>query len=429
MLERDFKEQFWSSIESIDLDKHIILVYSLKFENVSPIKVAEEICVENSTGTWTPVSYETLDIRKEHGAKTIGLYSTHSGDYVIMVAVNSQDYDPEKGGLSALLADVAGNVYEIKMIEKIKLLDIFFPRSWLSAFRGPKYGIEGVREMTNTLDYRRPLIGAIVKPNIGLDPRTISVIAYEVALGGVDFIKDDEGLVETSYCSIEDKVSYVEEALDKACEETGKRAFYVYNITADKHEQVVRMAELVKSLGGKHLMISGTYSGFGVVRMLAEDESINLPIFVHTAGKEAFTRLRDYGISAAVFSKIWRIVGADEVLTSAIAGKFHVDLTEAKRQVIYLRSKLYNFKPSFPVIAAGLHPGSIKAACDFTGNDILIFSGGGILGHPMGATAGAKAMLQAVMAWMENIDPLEFSKGKPELANAIELWGVRRLEE
>lgn len=316
-----------------------------------------------------------------------------------------------------------------RMIDKIKLLDIFFPRSWLSAFRGPKYGIDGVREMTKTSDHRRPLIGAIVKPNIGLDPRTISVIAYEVALGGADFIKDDEGFVQTSYCSIEDKVPYVEEALDKAYEETGKRAFYVYNITADKHEQVIRMAERVKSLGGKHLMISGTYTGFGVVRTLVEDNSINLPIFVHTAGKEAFTRLQDYGISGAVISKIWRIVGADEVLTSAIAGKFHVDLTEAKRQIIYLRSKLYDFKPSFPVIAAGLHPGSIEAACDFTGNDVLIFSGGGILGHPMGTTAGAKAMLQAVTAWMENIDLIEFSKGKPELAKAIELWGVKKLIE
>lgn len=114
MSEKDFKEQFWSAFESIDLDNHIILLYSLNFGKVSPLKVAEEICVENSTGTWTPVKYETLDIRKEHGAKTIGLYSTHSGDYIIMITVNSHDYDPERGGLSALLADVAGNVYEIK---------------------------------------------------------------------------------------------------------------------------------------------------------------------------------------------------------------------------------------------------------------------------------------------------------------------------
>jgi ribulose-bisphosphate carboxylase large chain len=57
------------------------------------------------------------------------------------------------------------------------------------------------------------------------------------------------------------------------------------------------------------------------------------------------------------------------------------------------------------------------------GTDILFLAGGGILGHPDGPTAGARAMMKAVEAAIKNIPIEEAVKESQELKKAIEKWG------
>ena len=61
------------------------------------------------------------------------------------------------------------------------------------------------------------------------------------------------------------------------------------------------------------------------------------------------------------------------------------------------------------------------------GPDIIIPAGGGILGHPLGYTAGARAWRQAFDAAMAGIPLDEASQDKPELRAALEVNGARRL--
>jgi 2,3-diketo-5-methylthiopentyl-1-phosphate enolase len=58
------------------------------------------------------------------------------------------------------------------------------------------------------------------------------------------------------------------------------------------------------------------------------------------------------------------------------------------------------------------------------GTDIVLATGGGLLGHPDGATAGAKAMRQAVDAAMQDRELVDAAADNPELKKAIEQWGV-----
>jgi len=293
-----------------------------------------------------------------------------------------------------------------------------------AAFPGPKFGIEGIRELTGTKDFRKPLIGAIMKPNIGIDANVMAKMAYEIASGGVDFIKDNEALVNPKYCQLEDRVVKIMDALDKVKGETGKRVLYAFNITMDRQDKMIEAAEMVKAHGGNHLMIYYAYIGFGGIRRLAEDPSINLPIHVHRCGHGAVSRMLDHGIDAVLISKLGRICGADEMHLGAIEGKFHYSIVEAVRHISVFRDPFYHFKPTLPTLSAGNHPGNVATTCEVVGNEVLLLAGGGIIGHPISPTAGTRAMLQAVEAYMKGIPVQEYVKAHEELSAAIKCWGV-----
>ncbi len=98
---------------ALDPDKYIIATFLAEIGPYPPKRVAEELAVEESTGTWTPVSYETPQVRKEYGAKIVELINAKENMYVIQLAINGENYDPETGGLANLLADIAGNAFDL----------------------------------------------------------------------------------------------------------------------------------------------------------------------------------------------------------------------------------------------------------------------------------------------------------------------------
>ena len=80
---------------------------------------------------------------------------------------------------------------------RIKLLDIEFPKKYLEGFKGPKFGIEGIRKLLGVS--KRPLLNNMIKPCTGFTPEVGAKFFYSAAAGGVDIIKDDELLSETEY--------------------------------------------------------------------------------------------------------------------------------------------------------------------------------------------------------------------------------------
>lgn len=94
-----------------------------------------------------------------------------------------------------MLSTVIGN---ISSSGKVKLLDLSFPESFLGQFKGPKFGVNGIRELLGVWD--RPLLNNMIKPCTGLDPEETAKLAYEAAVGGVDIIKDDELVADAPHC-------------------------------------------------------------------------------------------------------------------------------------------------------------------------------------------------------------------------------------
>ena len=110
-----------------------------------------------------------------------------AGDKRFLVEIS---YPLESTGmeLPQLLNVVYGNISFLPGI-RVERMDL--PESLTSAFKGPRFGRDGIRELLKV--YHRPFTFTALKP-MGLSADQMAEMAYQCALGGIDIIKDDHGL-------------------------------------------------------------------------------------------------------------------------------------------------------------------------------------------------------------------------------------------
>jgi ribulose-bisphosphate carboxylase large chain len=317
-----------------------------------------------------------------------------------------------------ILSSVAGNVFGLRALRNLRLNDIDFPEKLLEAFRGPKYGIKGIRKLLKVYD--RPLVGTIIKPKLGLKTADHARVAYEAWLGSCDIVKDDENLSSQKFNPFEERLTETLEGRDKAEDETGEKKVYMVNITTETNEMIKR-AESVLNQGGEYVMVDILTCGFSALQTL-RDQNFDLVIHAHRAGHAAFTKNPKHGISMRVISKVARIIGVDQLHVGTVVGKMFETKEEVAENCEALKMDMGGLKPVLPVASGGLHPRLVPALMEFFGKDFVIQAGGGIHGHPEGTTAGAKAMRQAVDATLKKISLDEYSKKHKELRDALRIW-------
>ncbi|TIN59419.1 MAG: ribulose 1,5-bisphosphate carboxylase, partial [Mesorhizobium sp.] len=94
-----------------------------------------------------------------------------------------------------------------------------------------------------------PLIGSVIKPNIGLVPEQTAEVVRGLAESGVDFVKDDELMSNPPYCPIEQRVTRVMDVINRHADKTGKKVMYAFNISGDADE-LRRRHDAVAEAGG-----------------------------------------------------------------------------------------------------------------------------------------------------------------------------------
>lgn len=411
---------YMAAPEEIDPDKYVTTTYYVEpSPEVSLIEAGMHIAAEGSIGTWTAV--KTAEPLRLAG-KVFKMEGKNGGGFV-HIAYPLDLFDWESG-LSHILSIIAGNVFGLAAFKNVRLTDFHLPKEVVRLFSGPKFGVDGVRAIVGTVKEKRPHLGTIIKPKVGQNPRETAQVAYEAAIGGVDFIKDDETLTNQKFCPLEDRVTNVMEALDKAEEETGRRALYALNITAD-YDKMLKYVDSALAHGANCIMVDFLCTGLSALRSLAEDPSVKVPIHVHRCMHAAMTRNRQHGIHMLVLAKLVRLAGGDQLHAGTAAGKMEKPGKIEELKTIYnsLRGDWCDLKPTMPVASGGVHPALVPFNIETLGTDLVINAGGGIHGHPWGTRAGARAMKQAIEATMKNI-PLEIYAGDhPELKEALSYWG------
>jgi len=438
-----FEEDFWRGVftaepGAVDPDSNIIATYLVTpGEGLDLLAAGINIAAEQSIGTWTQVKTIREHVY-DYAAKVFEARPIGDGSGIVNIAYPLDLFDLD-AGISHLLSIVAGNLFGLGAIKGVKLLDIQLPRHYVRMFKGPKFGIEGVRRIVGTLAQPRPHLGTIIKPKVGLTARETAEVAYEAAVGGVDFIKDDETLTSQKFNPIPERVTYVMEALDRVREETGRTVLYAVDVTADM-DRMWDNVETALDHGANCIMVDVLCVGFPVLRALAEDPSVNVPIHVHRTMHAAMTRVASHGIHMMVLAKLVRLAGGDQLHTGTARGKMEkpsggpLDNYSGVRGVRFindfLRGGWHGLKSVLPVASGGVHPALVPANLEILGcPDIQINAGGGIHGHPWGSRAGAAAMRQAFDAFMRGIPLEEYAKEHPELLEALKHWGKKYAED
>jgi ribulose-bisphosphate carboxylase large chain len=297
---------------------------------------------------------------------------------------------------------------------------LHFPCSLVKSFSGPKYGVNGVRQLLNVRD--RPFVGTIIKPKLGLKTIDHADVAYEAWIGGCDIVKDDENLSSQSFNRFQDRVSETLEKRDQAEQETGEKKVYMVNVSAETSE-MVRRAEYVEENGGRYLMVDIITCGFSALQSL-RDRDLNLVIHAHRAGHAAFTKMEKHGINMKVIARIARIIGVDQLHVGTAVGKMSETAEEVHENIDALTRPMNDLKTVLPVASGGLHPGLVPDLFKIFGQDFVIQAGGGIHGHTGGTVSGARAMRQAVDGVMKGVTLREHAEENRELAEALATWDV-----
>lgn len=387
---------------------------------------AERIAGESSVGTWVDVATAENAIGKPLRPNA---YRIRKNAGFVYINYPVDLFEPDN--IPSIWSSICGNIFGMKELRNLRLVDVRFPPAVLTAHKGPVCGIEGVRKLLKVK--KRPLVGTIIKPKLGLPPREHARVAYDAWVGGCDVVKDDENLTSQKFNPFRKRTKLTLAMKEKAERETGEPKAYLVNVTAEALEMLKR-AEYAKESGANYIMVDVITCGMSGLQTLRE-HGPGLPLHAHRAMHAMFTRNAKHGMTMLALAKFLRLIGVDTLhVGTGEVGKMEggpketkeiADAMTAKKSnegETHLNQDWGNIKPLFPVASGGLHPGSIPGLIKIFGFDFVAQAGGGIHGHPDGTTAGAKAMRQAVDAAMLGINMRRYANDHRQLKKALEKW-------
>ncbi len=413
-------------------DDFIVLIWASGSEPIE--KIAEAIAAESSVGTWTKLKTMNLRVFEKLRARVYRIEKATAKSGLMWIAYPFEHFDTKN--IIQFQASVLGNIFGLKELTDLRVLDITFPRKYQKQFSGPYGGIEGIRRYIGTAKSRRPHLGTIVKPKVGLTPREFANVAYEAYMGGCDFVKDDENLCDQKFCPFRARFEEMTEVVDRVRSETGRRVLYAPNIS-DRHERMVERLDYIHFHGAPLAMIDVFVIGYSALQEITEEiKGKRMFSHAHRAGYACESR-GAFGITFAVHEKFYRMLGVDQLHVGTGVGKMEGSPLYIKRlrdiislqeleEKIYLGSLAQEWdakiKPVMPVASGGVGPDVVDGLLALHGNDVVVQAGGGIHGHPKGTRVGAKAMLQAIEAAMKGVPAPEYAKKHKELAEALKIW-------
>ncbi|MFO1351389.1 MAG: form I ribulose bisphosphate carboxylase large subunit [Gammaproteobacteria bacterium] len=374
-------------------------------------EAAAAVAGESSTATWTVVWTDRLTACEMYRAKAYRVDPV-PGNPEQVFAYIAYDLDLFEGGsITNLTASIIGNVFGFKAVKALRLEDMRLPVAYVKTFDGPPTGIVVERERLDK--FGRPLLGATVKPKLGLSGRNYGRVVYEALKGGLDFTKDDENINSQPFMHWRDRFLYCMEAVNRAGAASGEIKGHYLNVTAGTMEDMYERAEFAKELGSVIVMID-LVIGYTAIQSMAKWARRNdMILHLHRAGHSTYTRQKNHGVSFRVISKWMRLAGVDHIHAGTVVGKLEGDpnsvqgfyniLREPKNTVDLQRGIFFDqdwagLRKVMPVASGGIHPGQMHQLLTYLGEDVVLQFGGGTIGHPMGIQAGAQANRVALEA-------------------------------
>ncbi|MET1030333.1 2,3-diketo-5-methylthiopentyl-1-phosphate enolase [Domibacillus tundrae] len=394
----------------------VIATYRLFDQKGAFEKKAEGIALGLTIGSWTDLPILEQEQLKHHKGRVLsirktGIETAYGQEADIEIAYPAANFSAD---LPAILVTVFG---KLSLDGAVRLIDLSFSEELASLFTGPKFGVEGIRALTGA--YNRPLLMSIFKGVIGRDLAYMEEQLKAQIAGGIDIVKDDEILFDNPLTPFEERVKLGRQVI----EQSEAKALYAVNLsgrTSELKEKARRGIEL----GASAYLFNVFAYGLDVLQELAEDPEIHVPIMAHPAVSGAFTSAPHHGFSTELMlGKLVRMAGADFTLFPSPYGSVALERSAAlKTAEMALENS--GHKQTFPVPSAGIHPGLVPVLYEDFGMDSIINAGGGVHGHPSGATGGGRAFRQAIDAVTAGRTLEQAAVKNEDLRLALDLWGT-----
>jgi ribulose-bisphosphate carboxylase large chain len=383
-----------------------------------PRATAETMAGEQSSGTFVAVPGETPELKQRAAARVEKielLDAVPTPSLPVARPINPDgpwqrarvtlSWPPDNIGpsLPNLVTAVAGNLWELRELTGLRLLDLRLPLAFAAAYAGPKFGVAGTRELSGVRG--RPLIGTIVKPSIGLSPADTANLVATLCDAGIDFIKDDELQSDGAYCPFDQRVRAVMGVVNDHAQRTGKKVMIAFNLTGEI-DQMRRRHDLVLAQGGTCVMAS--INSVGLVGMIELGRHAQLPIHAHRNGWGALNRHPALGWEFTAWQKIWRLAGADHMHVNGIGNKFSEPDDSVVVSAKASLTPMFEHRPcvAMPVFSSGQSARqAFQTYRELGSTDLIFAAGGGILAHPDGPAAGVATLRDAWDAAMSGKAP------------------------
>merc|ERR1711933_174751 len=353
---------------------------------------------------WTVVWTDLLTACDVYRAKAFRVVDVpkEPGSFFAVVAYDIDLF--EEGSLANLTASIIGNIFGFKAVRALRLEDMRFPIAILKTFQGPATGVIVERERLNK--YGIPLLGATVKPKLGLSGKNYGRVVYEGLKGGLDFLKDDENINSQPFMRYRERFLYSLEGVMQASAATGEIKGHYLNTTAATMEHMYERADLASRLGSIIIMID-LVIGYTAIQSLAYWARKNdVILHLHRAGNSTYSRQKNHGMNFRVICKWMRMAGVDHIHAGTVVGKLEgdpkmvkgfyntlldFDIPETPPEGLFLGQQWCSLRKCLPVASGGIHCGQMHQLINYLGEDCVMQFGGGTIGHPDGIQAGATA--------------------------------------
>jgi ribulose-bisphosphate carboxylase large chain len=442
-----YMEMGYYQPDYIPRDTDILCAFRLvPQDGIEPEEAAAAVAGESSTATWTVVWTDRLTTYEEYQAKCYRVDRVPGTDqYIAYIAYNIDLF--EEGSIANLTSSIIGNVFGFKALKSLRLEDMRIPPHYAKTFQGPAHGIVMEREYLDK--FGRPLLGATVKPKLGLTARNYGRVVFEALRGGLDFTKDDENINSQPFMRWRDRFLYAIEGVNKAAAQTGEIKGHYMNVTAATMEDMYERADFAKQIGSVVVMIDLTI-GYTAIQSMAKWARRNgVILHLHRAGHGTYTRQKTHGVNFRVIAKWMRLAGVDHIHAGTVVGKLEGDPNAVRGYYATLRSRKLDPDPTLgiyfeqdwaslpgcmPVASGGIHAGQMHELLHYLGEDVILQFGGGTIGHPDGIAEGANANRVAVEAMIQarnegrdflNEGPdilARAARWSPSLQRALQIW-------
>jgi len=432
------KMGYWDAAYTVK-DSDVLALFRITPQpGVDPVEAAAAVAGESSTATWTVVWTDLLTACDVYRAKAYRVDPVPSAPDQFFAYIAYECDLFEEGSLANITASIIGNVFGFKAVKALRLEDMRIPYAYLKTFQGPATGVVVERERMDK--FGRPLLGATVKPKLGLSGKNYGRVVYEGLKGGLDFLKDDENINSQPFMRWRERFIYCIEAINRSAAATGEVKGSYLNVTAATMEEMILRSEYAKELGSIIIMIDLVIGYTAIQSMAYWSRENDMILHLHRAGNSTYARQKNHGINFRVICKWMRMSGVDHIHAGTIVGKlegdplmvqgFYETLLCVKSEVnlpkgLFFAQDWASLRKCLPVASGGIHCGQMHQLLNYLGDDVVLQFGGGTIGHPDGIQAGATAnrvALEAmVMARNEGRDYV--AEGPEILQDAAKMCG------